>query len=234
MLVWCRGNTTDFHSVIASSILVTSSSSPGKIRGSFVSGRKHMTTGYTSKLYDGEQEFSDFVMGCARAFGAYFHLRDEPNGSLSKIEDRTPEMIRNLDRVQEKYDEFTALSVDEQKRLHQDYVESTQAYNRKTEKRKREVADRYGRMLAKVIAWNPPKELENLKEFMKEQLESSIAFDCKHFESKVLGFDEWLDDHVAHLLRCIENAEDDIESEKKRVKEQHAWHEALLKAAQQF
>jgi len=193
-----------------------------------------MATGYTSKLYDGEQEFGEFVLDCARAFGAYIHLRDEPNAVLSKIEDDTPNRIRALDRAQTAYDEFTALSEEEQKALHQEYVLSTQAYNRKNLQRRIDVAERYGKMLAKVIAWNPPEELENLKEFMKEQLEGSIEFDCKPWEAKVLEFEEWRDDHVKHLLRMIERCEEDIEREKKRVKEQHAWHEALLKAAQQF
>ncbi|UUG69481.1 hypothetical protein SEA_SHAM_180 [Streptomyces phage Sham] len=193
-----------------------------------------MASGYTSKLHDGEQEFSEFVLDCARAFGAYIHLRDEPNAVLSKIEDDTPNRIRALDRAQQAYDEFTALSEDEQKEMHKEYVLRTRKYNEDSAKNRTEVAERYGRMLGKVIAWNPPKELENLKDFMKEQLESSIEFDCKPYEAKILEFDEWLDNHVSHLLRSIEYAEDDIEKEKKRVKEQHAWHEALLKAAQQF
>jgi hypothetical protein len=193
-----------------------------------------MASGYTHKLYDGEQEFGEFVLDCARAFGAYIHLRDEPNAALSKIEDDTPRRMRSLDRAQEAYNEFTALSLEEQRELHKKYVVDTEKHNEKTKKHRLEVAERYGKMLAKVIAWDPPKELENLKDFMKEQLEGSINFDCKPYESRVLEFDEWLDNQVRSLLRSIEYAEDDLEREKKRVKEQHAWHEALLKAAQQF
>lgn len=193
-----------------------------------------MATGYTSKLHDGEQEFSEFVLDCARAFGAYLHLRDEPNAVLSKIDDDTPRRLRALDNAQEEYNEFTALSVDEQKALYKKYVADTTKYNEDSKKKRLEIAERYGKMLAKVIAWNPPKELENLKEFMKEQLESSIDFDCKPFESRVLDFGEWLAFTVDSLLRSIEYREKDVEREKKRVAEQHAWHEALLKAAKQF
>src|SRR5665213_2401224 len=39
-----------------------------------------MPTGYTSKLYEGkDQSFNEFVMRCARAFGALITMRDDPS-----------------------------------------------------------------------------------------------------------------------------------------------------------
>ena len=38
-----------------------------------------MPTGYTAKLMDGGQTFQDFIMRCARAFGALVEMRDSPN-----------------------------------------------------------------------------------------------------------------------------------------------------------
>ena len=38
-----------------------------------------MPIGYTSKLHDGDQPFNEFIMSCARAFGALVTMRDDPN-----------------------------------------------------------------------------------------------------------------------------------------------------------
>jgi hypothetical protein len=37
-----------------------------------------MPTGYTAKLVESGQTFEEFVLTCARAFGALIELRDEP------------------------------------------------------------------------------------------------------------------------------------------------------------
>lgn len=193
-----------------------------------------MASGYTHKLHEGEQEFSEFILDCARAFGAYIHLRDEPHAVLSKINDCTADYQRRVDRASEEYVEFTALSEFEQRDIYDKEIAEIEKHEKESRENKKAVAERYGKMLGKVLAWQAPKELENLKEFMKEQLESSIEFDCKVYKSRIREFGDWLDDKVSYLERSIERAEEQVREEKKRVKEQHAWHEALLKAAKEF
>lgn len=190
-----------------------------------------MASGYTSELHDGDQSFEDFALGCARAFGAYIHLRDDANGTpLSKIEDRTADYQRALDKAQTKYDDFTALTEDEQRKVYEKYVEEMIEYNMDGQAKRQAISARYGMMLGKVIAWSVPKEIEPLREFMQKQLIDSIEFDCRFPALAVLPFEEWLDDHVSHLLRSLDNAYSRLEREKKRVAEQHAFHEALMKA----
>jgi len=38
-----------------------------------------MPTGYTATLMEKNQTFPEFIMGCARAFGALIMMRDDPN-----------------------------------------------------------------------------------------------------------------------------------------------------------
>ena len=38
-----------------------------------------MPTGYTATLMEKGQTFQEFIMGCARAFGALIEMRDSPN-----------------------------------------------------------------------------------------------------------------------------------------------------------
>jgi len=193
-----------------------------------------MATGYTSKLHDGEQSFSDFVLDCARAFGAYVHLRDNLNTVTLQIEDRTSTYAGYVDKSQTAYDNFTALTEDEQRQQYNKYVADMTKYYSDQKVKDAELAKRYGEMLGRVIAWNVPKELNNLKEFMKEQLERSIEFDCKTYNFNAPTFEEWLDDKVSYLERSLRNDVESLEKEKKRITEARAWHEALLKAAQQF
>ncbi len=40
---------------------------------------KNMPTGYTAILMEKGQTFQEFIMGCARAFGALIEMRDSPN-----------------------------------------------------------------------------------------------------------------------------------------------------------
>lgn len=193
-----------------------------------------MATGYTHALNQGEQSFEDFVFGCAKAFGAYIHLRDEPSSAvLSKIEDDSARYELAIGTAQTHYDDFTALTEEEQREKYDKYVAEMTHWNEETKKSNRELSERYGRMLARVISWDAPKELSELQEFMKEQLESSIRFDCRGGNYRIQEFDEWLDTKVRCLERAISSATERFEREKARVAEQHAWHDTLFKAVRE-
>lgn len=197
-----------------------------------------MPSGYTSEIYDGDESFKNFVTRCAKDFGAYYHLRDEGIGApLSKIDDGDVQYYtKSLDKSQTKYDEFTALSEDEQRVKWQEAMEEIRKANEKGIKRDNELAERYGKMLAKVIAWNVPDELKNLKDKMRKALEDSIDFDCGHRGYKIPepGFEKWRDAQVDSLMRSIQYDQEHLELAKKRMAEQHAWHEMLMKAIEQF
>lgn len=197
-----------------------------------------MPSGYTSEIYDGNESFKDFVTLCAKDFGAYYHLRDESRDTpLTKIDDWDVfHYQKSLDKAQTAYDEFTALSEDEQKALWQENLKEIREANEKADRQDTELAERYGKMLAKVIAWDVPAELKNLKDKMRSALEDSIRFDCggRGYRLPEPEFDKWRDDKVSSLERSIKYDVEHLELAKKRMAEQHAWHDMLMEVMTQF
>jgi len=136
-----------------------------------------MATGYTHPVVAGEvTELADFVLSCARAFGACIQQRDEaPNAPIRLPERSTTYNDREIDRLRQELAEVEAWSLEAADRA--EAAERGRLYRQREES-----ADRYAQenaalqaMIAKVEAWNPPTEdHENLKAFMLEQLRSSL------------------------------------------------------------
>lgn len=139
-----------------------------------------MPTGYTAKIADG-QSFEDFVLGCARAFGACIMQRDDPmEDKPAKQEASTYHTERLLIAKQNEL-EFRAMS--EADRI--DYGEQCKEeeifrINERIEKNIA-LADKYTSMFMKVLDWIPPSsDHVELKQFMLKQLQESKDFDCKN------------------------------------------------------
>lgn len=141
-----------------------------------------MPTGYTAAVGDGEvTDFAVFAKRCARAFGALMSMRDAPEDAP------IPPVFEPDTRLADKH-------IEEAKRTLTEAASRTEAqwlveaaevdqkiltHWRESEAKRLLVANRYQSMLDKVRAWNPPTdEHVGLKEFMIEQLEKSILFDC--------------------------------------------------------
>jgi hypothetical protein len=141
-----------------------------------------MPTGYTSRLYDGEeQSFADFAMECARAFGALVELRDEPSAPIPEKFEPYPWHERELGKAQVRMREirgWTPAKAD---------FEARREYDRELADWEKALAEskarfsRYTAMLEQVRAWTPPtSEHEEMKRFMTDQLQKSIDFDTGH------------------------------------------------------
>ena len=160
-----------------------------------------MPTGYTAKLYDGEQDFKDFAIHCARAFNFLACMRDVPNDTpvpdkirvddyfLREIENEKQELERikqespaeyNERRYQEKFDE---------------YLKSIKDMN--------DLRVRYNIMLDKVNNWNYPSEFSELKDFMISQLQESIKYDVWDRNDKPSS-------NVDYYSDAIKSCEDNI------------------------
>lgn len=137
-----------------------------------------MPTGYTADIKDGIS-FEEFVLNCAKAFGACISMRDLPSGTpipqkfqpslynataLAKAQ----EELRRLEDMPEA--EAIALRTAE-------YQEEERSRLKRLEENKKQL-EAYRAMLDKVKAWTPPStEHLELKSFMVKQLEESIKFD---------------------------------------------------------
>jgi hypothetical protein len=186
-----------------------------------------MPTGYTAGILDGTiTDFKGFAKTCMRAFGATIHMRDE--GLDKEYEPRVPSTY-NLERMEEL--EMT-IALAEEKSIEK-FIEEERELIReeilsiKEQIEKKKVAkQKLDAILQEVQNWNPPTEEHvNFKEFMIEQLESTIRFDgdVPYYEKKR----EEVESRVYEILdgekikkRVVDSLRDSLQYQKKSHKEE--------------
>jgi hypothetical protein len=198
-----------------------------------------MPSGYTDKLYRGEeQEFGEFAMQCARAFGALILMRDEPWDAPvpAKFEPDTRWEEEQIAKVGEKIERYTDATLmelmDEQQANRDARLADWYRYRHEAD----ELKARYEAMLAKVEAWTPPtEEHEGLKKFMIEQLTSSIEHDCRtsKFETpdedkyagipEIVPSEEYRQQKLAHVEEDLARYEKNLQDEINRAQERTNW-----------
>lgn len=186
-----------------------------------------MPTGYTCDVKDGKiVELSDFVMQCARAFGALVLMRDEPQNTPIPDEFQPSTFYLNclandeaeLLRCESLTDDEWEHECDEAFRIESERYEKM---NREAD----EAKERYNAMLEKVNRWSPPTtEHYKLKEFMVEQLHSSIEFDCHHYgPAKKYYVDTFRQKRLAQLHESIALDREELAKEQERTKSRNEW-----------
>lgn len=138
-----------------------------------------MPTGYTAKIIDRDDvSFQEFALDCAKAFGANIRLRDEP--ADTPIQKYSPDSyyVKAMETARNEYARL--LSMDESQRL----AYGEEKKRSQIDEYRKYVADaevksaRLNRMLKSVMEWTPPTdEHVGMKEFMIEQLQSTIQND---------------------------------------------------------
>lgn len=180
-----------------------------------------MPTGYTGALYEGEQSFADFVLGCARGMGVAILMRDSPADepiSIEAITDDSEYHARAIREAKEELARLNALTPDEvaaeARAAYRERVEFEASYKMT----RLAMRKRYEDMLAQVREWEPPSaEHETFKQFMIDQLAGSIDFDTSdnHFRDPVEQPPEkWLAEKIERSARDIAYH---TEEEQKRI-----------------
>jgi len=135
-----------------------------------------MPTGYTATLMKSGQTFPEFVMGCARAFGACVTLRDDPQDV--PIPDKfEPSKYHVLAKAKAKAERGRLAAMGEEERIAFGREEQarTVAQLRENLQIARDENARLLVMRGAVESWEPPTpEHAGLKEFMLEQLSISM------------------------------------------------------------
>lgn len=191
-----------------------------------------MPTGYTAALHEGkEQSFSEFALYCARAFGACISLRDEPASTTIPDEfvpstyyaERLVMLTAELERVKA----WTLTSAHAAN--WNSYSQRLASYKQEQVKRE-DLRKRYQDMLVQVEQWVPPTEDHNgLKEFMGEQLLSSIDFDTNYDwppPERITAEKFWADkieDLEEDIARCARHQAE----EEERAHTRTEWVQAL-------
>lgn len=138
-----------------------------------------MPTGYTAAIGEGAT-FKDFILGCARNFGACIEMRDEP--ADAPIPDSFPPSdyhTRKLDEANALLAKLKAMPCNEcEREAVAEYKREVQYHNDAIAKED-DLRVKYVAMLNQVDAWQPPSpDHVGLKDFMSKQIADSIDFDC--------------------------------------------------------
>lgn len=192
-----------------------------------------MPTGYTAPLHDGDPiTFEQFVLRCSRAMGAAIHQRDED--SDAQITEMTvPDYYAaNVDKAERALIEALSRSSQDWHEMQEQEVQQALTYKHEYVEKRAAMRDRYETMLAAVEQWTPPtKEHNGLKEFMAEQLNTSINFDCggSYVPSvpERVPVSEYRDRKIADLSKSLTSEIERFEKERERVRSQNEWVRAL-------
>lgn len=199
-----------------------------------------MPSGYTAIFEEREPSFEEFVWKCARAMGAFIHMRDDSldapirlpkeNEFCSYHEDSLKRSVSNLEK-------YSKMSLEQAQILMNKDYDKMVADAKESIAKKDILRKRYKNVLAKVNAWNPPtKDHDNFKKFMTDQITQSIDWDCdtSYWTEKLLAprqtAKEWLSDMITQAQHDIEYHTKHLAEDKVRNKERSDWISALVES----
>lgn len=197
-----------------------------------------MPTGYTHAVQTGEcSTFEAFVWRCARAFGACVMQRDdpadapvvEPTAQLGYYEKKRREAEAELTRLRAMTpaEAEQAAGAAYAARL----ADHTASIARTATERKR-----YETMRAAAEAWTPPTpDHVGLRDFMIQQLDESLRFDCSYEPDrpKLESGPEWLAQALKSAESTLTYANKYEAEERERTASRVAWIRALKSSVPQ-
>lgn len=190
-----------------------------------------MATGFTSKINEGIS-FKDFALDCARAFGAKIDIRCNSSAEEIKIHEVDDRFLANLMRAKRKQTDFMSMTDEAlRNRWQGDHHLRVREWEIRVE-RKKELLEKYKAMLAEVEAWEPPSENHTgLKNFMREQIEESIKWDCEIDEKPTQEtFEDWRKSLVEYYKDDVDYHLKRLEEERTRAAENNKWSRQLFKS----
>jgi hypothetical protein len=187
-----------------------------------------MPTGYTAKLYDGEQSFEDFVLACARAFGALVTLRDE------NIDTPLPERLKpstyHIDawhKAEKELADLKTLTLGQAEAKSLEEFKAHMTEHKKSVETRTARNARYNEMLERVREWAPPTtDHENLKKFMVEQITISLE-DYDIPVPTLLNGGAWLEEQKRRLEWSLAYHDKEWKKDVERTEQANKWIDDL-------
>lgn len=191
-----------------------------------------MPTGYTADIHDDKPiTFERFVLNCSRAMGAAIMQRDESPDVEIRERVISDYHLENVSKSAERLREAMDRPLAEWDALQDEAIAEATAYRDKYLADQDAMEARYRAMLQEVLAWVPPtREHRGLKDFMIEQLESSIQFDCTGYQPTVpsrTSPDLYAQQEIARLTKEHGRDLQSLAEERERVASQNAWVRTL-------
>lgn len=192
-----------------------------------------MATGYTYGVEDGTvTSFREFATQCSRAMGAAMHQRDYGNVNegiteysfgVDRLEIAVVSAGLEMEIARRRSDENWAAE-------YETYISSETASHEEQLKRWHLATSRYGSMILKVEAWEPPTtEHEGMKTFMLDQLQMSLQSlrNEPAFTPFYKSAEEYKLGNIAGSEIMLEQAKKQLENAEASRAEQNAWVRAL-------
>lgn len=167
-----------------------------------------MPTGYTGMILEGAS-FKSFLTWCAS---------DHTPNKREHIEKRIEEQKAKIKNSHEALAKLTVMSTAEAEQKFKAARDNVKALVTATKARAAAYKVQYEAMLEKVNQWQvgDSKYLNELKEFMRKQIEMSIEFDCDEFDApddtdyKTVA-EQWLANTIEQVNRDIQFAIADLQ-----------------------
>ncbi len=190
-----------------------------------------MPTGYTAILLEKNNvTFQEFALRCARAFGALVTMRDDPMDAAIPDEISTSNYhTEALGEARRKLLEFDAMSPAEREALAKRSIAEGIDRMKQSRRESEEQNAKFEAMIAEVEKWTPPtREHDGMKEFMIEQLRTSMTDTSGWYEKEISALEntstaEWESNHKVLLLRNIDYHATNDQEERKRAAERTEW-----------
>jgi len=183
-----------------------------------------MPTGYTACIEDG-CTFNEFIMGCARGFGALVNMRDDAQDAEIPDEVKPgtyhPECIEKAEARLARVQKLTTGELEtESLASYEQQVQQEATYQAEQEKHR----ELYAAMLTQVKAWEPPTKAHiRLKEFMAEQIEMSVPGVYHTNPPVLLSAEQWLASETSRLQDSLKYNRTEYDKEVVRCLERTQW-----------
>ena len=192
-----------------------------------------MPTGYTHNIENDDFTFEDFALSCAKAFGACISMRDLPINIPIPDEFKVePYYQDKISETQKQIEKHSSLTLEEWNKLCDKDFEQKESRRIESLNKNIKLFDNYNKMLDKVKAWQPPsKEHVGLKEFMINQIQESIDFDCdiEYYSTPNTkdSIDVFKSETMGKLYKDLEYYAKNNEEEINRVSQRNVWIKQL-------
>ena len=199
-----------------------------------------MPTGYTAGILDGTtKDFNQFAKHCSRAY--IMHLRDEPMDSEYKKREVSDYHIKEIEKAKAELKQADSLSDEELIIQEKNRLIDSKKYHLDREEKIKNDKIKLESFLEKAKSYIPPTEKhQGIADFMIEQLEKTIEFDCnsnyhidelKTIDSKIekVNADDIRSEMKVKATKDIAYHTKEHEADVKRCREHNQWYEDFIK-----
>jgi len=201
-----------------------------------------MPTGYTAGIIDGKiNSFYDFALVCVRAFGATIHMRDENLNVKYEPAKPDPYYVDQVKETRDRMVEIFSMTDEDIIKREKAKITNTIQYHSERIKEINILREKLEKLLSEAKKYDPPTtEHVEIKEFMIQQLESTIEHDCdtKYHEEYLELAEQWKNDPIDpksirnSMLddnnRDMQHAEEKLKENEEKCKEANKWVQLFL------